>query len=118
MLILEGALGILAGVLTFVWPDITALVLLYVVAFWAVFTGVAEIAAAVALRREIEGEWALILGGVLSVVFGIVLAVLPGVGLLSLVWLVGIYALVFGIALITLAFRVRGLRGRESGRVA
>jgi uncharacterized membrane protein HdeD (DUF308 family) len=62
------------------------------------------------LRREIEGEWALILGGVLSVIFGIILAVLPGVGLLTLVWLIGIYAIVFGIALIVLAFRVRGTR--------
>ena len=71
----------------------------------------AQIVAAVSLRREIEGEWALIVGGVLSVNFGIILAVLPGVGLLSLVWLIGIYAILFGIALIVLAFRVRGMRG-------
>lgn len=117
VLIIEGVLGVLAGLVTFVWPGITALVLLYVIAIWAIFTGVAEIVTAIALRREIEGEWALILGGALSVIFGIILAVLPGVGLLSLVWLVGIYAILFGIALIVLAFRVRGMQGTGSSRV-
>jgi uncharacterized membrane protein HdeD (DUF308 family) len=117
VLIVEGVLGILAGFVALAWPGITALALLYVIAFWAIFTGVAEIAAAVALRREIEGEWALILGGALSVIFGLILAVLPWVGLLSLVWLVGLYAIVFGIALIVVAFRVRGMGGRRSSRV-
>jgi uncharacterized membrane protein HdeD (DUF308 family) len=117
VLIIEGILSVLAGIVALLWPGITALVLLYVIAFWAIFTGVAEMIAAVALRREIEGEWALILGGVLSVIFGIILAVLPGVGLLSLVWLIGIYAILFGIALIVLAFRVRGTRGRGNSRV-
>jgi uncharacterized membrane protein HdeD (DUF308 family) len=118
VLIIEGMLSILAGIVALLWPGITALVLLYVIAFWAIFTGVAEIVAAVALRREIEGEWALIQGGVLSVIFGIILAVLPGVGLLSLVWLIGIYAILFGIALIALAFRVRVMRGQRNRRVA
>ena len=117
VLIIEGVLGVLAGLVTVGWPGITALVLLYVIAIWAIFTGVAEIVAAIALRREIEGEWALILSGAISVIFGIILAVLPGVGLLSLVWLVGIYAILFGIALIVLAFRVRGMQGTGSSRV-
>jgi uncharacterized membrane protein HdeD (DUF308 family) len=73
--------------------------------------------AAVSLRREIEGEWALFLVEILSVIFGIILAVLPGVGLLSLVWLIGLYALAVGGALIVLAFRVRGAPRRESSRV-
>jgi uncharacterized membrane protein HdeD (DUF308 family) len=71
---------------------------------------------AISLRREIENEWLMILSGGLSVLFGVILAVLPGVGLLSLVWLVGIYALIFGVALIALGFEVRGHR-RESSRV-
>jgi len=108
VLIAEGALGIVAGLVALAWPSITALVLLYVVAIWAILSGVAEMIAAVALRREIAGEWALFLVGVLSVIFGIILAVLPSVGLLSLVWLVGLYALAVGVALIVLAFRVRG----------
>jgi uncharacterized membrane protein HdeD (DUF308 family) len=113
--IAEGAFGIVAGLVAVAWPGITALVLLYVVAIWAILSGVAEMIAAVSLRREIEGEWALFLVGVLSVALGVAMAVLPGVGLLSLVWLVGLYALVVGIALIVLGFRVRGLR---SARVA
>jgi uncharacterized membrane protein HdeD (DUF308 family) len=116
--IAEGASGIVAGLVALAWPSITALVLLYVVAIWALLSGVAEMIAAVSLRREIEGEWALFLVGVLSVLLGAAMAVLPGVGLLSLVWLVGLYALAVGVALIVLAFRVRG-RGRgSSGRVA
>jgi len=114
----KGASGIVAGLVALAWPSITALVLLYVVAIWAILSGVAEIFAAVALRREMAGEWALFLVGVLSVIFGTILAVLPGVGLLSLVWLVGLYALVVGVALIVLALRVRRLQGRENRRVA
>jgi uncharacterized membrane protein HdeD (DUF308 family) len=93
-------------------------VLLYIIAIWAIFTGIAEIVAAVALRRELEGEWVLFLVGVLSVILGVVMAVLPGVGLLSLVWLVGLYALAVGVAMIVLALRVRRLRRRELRRVA
>jgi uncharacterized membrane protein HdeD (DUF308 family) len=118
VLIAEGTSGIVAGLVALAWPSITALVLLYVVAIWAILSGVAEIIAAVALRREMAGEWALFLVGVLSVIFGIILAVLPGVGLLSLVWLVGLYALAVGVALIVLALRVRGLRRHEGRRVA
>ncbi len=117
VIIAEGASGIVAGLVALAWPSITALVLLYVVAIWAILSGVAEMIAAVALRREIAGEWVLFLVGVLSVIFGIILAILPGVGLLSLVWLVGLYALAVGVALIVLAFRVRGTRGRGNSRV-
>ena len=118
VLIAEGASGIVAGLVALAWPGITALVLLYVVAIWAILSGVAEMIGAVSLRREIKGEWALFLVGVLSVILGVVMAFLPGVGLLSLVWLVGLYALAVGVALIVLALRVRG-RGRgSSGRVA
>jgi uncharacterized membrane protein HdeD (DUF308 family) len=115
LLLAEGALGVLAGLVAFFYPGITALVLLYVIAFWAIFTGILEVVMAIWLRREIENEWLMGLSGVLSVLFGVILAVLPGVGLLSLVWLVGIYALIFGVALIVLGFRVRGRRA--SGRV-
>ena len=104
----EGAFGIVAGLVALAWPGVTALVLLYVVAIWAILSGLAEVIAAVALRREIEGEWVLFLVGVLSVVLGVAMAVLPGVGVLSLIWLVGLYALAVGVALIVLALRVRG----------
>ncbi len=73
---------------------------------------------AISLRREPENEWLMVVSGVLSVLFGVILAALPGVGLLSLVWLIGIYALIFGIALIVLGFRVRGHRASGSSRVS
>jgi uncharacterized membrane protein HdeD (DUF308 family) len=115
--IAEGAFGILAGLVALAWPDVTALVLLYVVAIWAILSGIAEIIAAVALRREIEGEWVLFLVGVLSVVLGVAMAVLPGVGVLSLIWLVGLYALAVGVAMIVLSLRVRDARRRGSSGV-
>jgi uncharacterized membrane protein HdeD (DUF308 family) len=107
----------LAGLVALAWPGVTALVLLYVVAIWPILSGVAEVIAAVALRREIEGEWVLFLVGVLSVVLGVTMTVLPGVGLLSLIWLVRLYALAIGVAMIVLAFRVRDARRRRSTRV-
>src|ERR671916_3338776 len=107
LLLVEGVLGVLAGLVAFLWPGITALALLYLVAAWAIVTGILQIVGAIRLRREIEGEWALILGGILSVLFGVLLVVLPGPGILALVWLIGAYAVAFGVILIVLAFRVR-----------
>ncbi len=109
LLLIEGALGMVAGLILLVNPGLGAAVLLYVIAFWAIITGVMEILAAISLRQEIDNTWLMILGGGLSVLFGLILAVLPGAGLLSLTWLIGAYALVFGIAFIVLGFRVRGL---------
>jgi uncharacterized membrane protein HdeD (DUF308 family) len=93
------------------------LVLLYVIAFWAVFGGILRIVSAILLRREIDNEWSMALSGALSVLLGVILAVLPGAGLLSLAWLIGVFALGVGVTLIVLAFRVRGQRTSESGRV-
>ena len=101
-----GVLGIVAGVVTFAWPGLTALSLLYLVAFWAIVTGTFQVIAAVALRRELDGEFWMALGGVASIVFGAVLVAFPGGGLLSLVWLVGIWSVVFGISSLSLAYRL------------
>jgi uncharacterized membrane protein HdeD (DUF308 family) len=111
VLLLEGVAGVLAGLIAFVLPGMTALVLLYLIAGWSIATGVLEAATAIRLRREIQGEWALVAGGALSVLFGVVLAVLPVVGILSLVWLIGAYAVAFGVLLIITAFRVRSDEG-------
>jgi uncharacterized membrane protein HdeD (DUF308 family) len=110
MMIIVGLAGIATGVLTFLWPGITALVLLYIIAAWAIVMGIFQIAAAIRLRREIEDEWWLILGGIASVIFGVLLVIMPGAGALASVWIIGIYAIIFGILMIVLAFRLRGLQ--------
>jgi len=108
-LLLEGLTGIVIGVLTFFWPNVTGLVLLYLIASWAVITGIFEIVAAIQYRRVISGEWVMILNGLLSVLFGIVLFVFPSAGAMSLVWLIGMYAMAFGIMELIFAFRLRSL---------
>src|SRR2546426_8749476 len=111
--ILKGLAGIAAGVLAFVWPALTALALLYLIAGWAIVTGVLEIVAAVHLHRA-HGEWLLILNGVLSVLFGFLVVIWPSAGVLTLLWLIGAYAIVFGIVLLVLAFRLRNLHRRQT----
>lgn len=106
-MLLQGVVGIAAGVLTFAWPGITALVLLYLIAAWAMITGIFQIVQAIRLRKEIEGEWMLVLGGIASVVFGLLLQIFPGAGALATVWLIGIYSMAFGVLLMFLAFRLR-----------
>ena len=118
--LVEGLAGIGAGLVTVIWPGITTLVLLYVVAAWAVITGLFEILAAVRLRADLQDEWLLGLGGLASVIFGVFLFVSPGAGVLAVLWLVGGYAIFFGVVLIALALRLRATspRGRASRRYA
>jgi uncharacterized membrane protein HdeD (DUF308 family) len=113
VLMLEGLVGVLAGIAAFIWPGLTALVAVYLIAAWALLTGVLEIAAAIRLRRQIEGEWLLVVGGVLSILLAVLLFVLPGAGATALVWVLGAYAILFGIMLLALSFRVRGHTSRR-----
>jgi uncharacterized membrane protein HdeD (DUF308 family) len=105
-----GLLGVGAGLLTFVWPGVTALVLLFFIAVWALTTGILQILGAIQLRKEIDNEWLLILGGIVSVIFGLLLMIQPGAGALALVSVIGAYALVHGSLLVSFALRVRGHR--------
>ncbi len=107
LVLLQGLVGIGIGFLTFFAPGITALALLFYIAIWAIATGVLETAAAIRLRKEIDNEWLLLLAGLASVVFGILLAAQPAVGALALLWLIGSYAILFGVLLLILAFKVR-----------
>ena len=107
VLLLEGLVGIGVGVLTLFAPGVTALALLFYIAIWAVTTGVLEIVAAIRLRKEIEGEWLLVLGGLASVAFGVLLMARPGAGALAVLWIIAAYAVVFGAILVVLAFKAR-----------
>jgi uncharacterized membrane protein HdeD (DUF308 family) len=113
-LVLEGIVGIIAGILTFLWPGITAMVLLYLIAFWAIFTGVLEIIAGIRLRQVLSDEIWLILMGVLSLLFGLFILIFPSAGALAVVYWIGAYALLFGIMLLALAFRLRSFRHVEA----
>jgi uncharacterized membrane protein HdeD (DUF308 family) len=110
-LIFGGLLGILAGLVTFVMPGITALGLLILIAVWALVTGILEIIAAIKLRKIITNEWLLILAGIASVAFGVILLLRPAAGALALIWWFGAWALIFGILMIVLAFRMRSWKG-------
>ncbi len=106
-LLVGGLLGIGAGVVTYTWPGLTAAVLLAVIAIWAIMMGVFEVAAAIRLRKQLDGEWALIFAGVLSVAFGVFLVMRPAAGALAVVLWIGVYALISGIALVALGLRLR-----------
>jgi uncharacterized membrane protein HdeD (DUF308 family) len=106
-LLIGGLFGIAAGILTFAVPHITAIVLLYFIAFWAIMSGVSEIAAAIRLRKVITGEWLLALIGALSVLFGCYLVAAPARGALAVTMWIGLYASLLGVALLVFAFRLR-----------
>jgi uncharacterized membrane protein HdeD (DUF308 family) len=106
-LAMVGLLGIAAGLLTFLMPGLSALVLLFFIAGWAIATGVFQIIGAIQLRKEIDNEWLLILGGIISVLFGIGVMLAPGAGALALVWVIGTYAVIIGVLLVSLAFRLK-----------
>lgn len=106
-LVVVGLIGIAAGVVTFLWPGITAILLVLFIGGWALVHGIFEIIGAIQLRKEIDNEWMLILGGVLSVLFGAVVLIAPGAGALGLVWVIAAYSIVFGILFVALSLRLR-----------
>jgi len=106
-LVLVGLAGIGAGAVTFFWPGITALTLLYFIAGWIIAIGVLQIVGAIELRRFIKDEWWLILDGALGVLFGILVFAMPGAGALALIWLIAVFAIAFGALMIGFAFKVR-----------
>lgn len=112
VLLLTGLAGVAIGVLTFYAPGITALGLLFYIAVWMTGTGLLQVVAGIRLRKEVEGELWLILSGVISITLGVFLVARPGAGALSVLWLIGTYAVLFGLILIVLAFRVRSFANR------
>ncbi len=116
LVLLSGLISIAAGILVFVWPLLTALILLYLIAARALIVGIMDIIAAIRLRKEIEGEWMLILAGIASVLFGLIMFIWPGAGALAVIWLIAIYAIFVGLMLLILAFKVRSWRSQLEER--
>jgi len=115
VLLLEGLVGIAAGLLTFLFPMVATLALLYLIALWAILTGVLEIVAAIGLRREIQGEWLLAISGIVSLILGVLLLIFPAAGEVTVIWLIGVYAILFGAVLLGLGLRLRKL-GRQPSK--
>lgn len=113
VLVIEGLVGIAAAAVTVLWPAITTLALIFVIGAWAVITGAMEIAAAVRLRKYITGEWLLLLSGIASLIFGVLVMVYPLAGGLVIALWFGAYVFIFGAIMVTLAFRLRSLRNRQ-----
>jgi uncharacterized membrane protein HdeD (DUF308 family) len=109
--LVEGLIGIIAGVVAFLYPGLAGIALLSLIAAWAILTGVVEIAAAIRMRKEISNEWLLALGGILSIAAGVAIIMQPAAGGLAIVWIIGTYAILFGILLIVLGFRLKNWDG-------
>lgn len=106
-LAIVGIAGLVAGGLTFLMPGLTALVLLTFIAVWAIILGIMEIYGAIKLRKEIEGEWFLILNGAMSVLFGILLLWRPMSGALAVIWIIGAYAIILGVIYVIFGLKLR-----------
>lgn len=115
LLLLWGLVGVIAGTLTFFVPQLTALAIMFYIAIWAIATGVLQIVAAIRLRKEIQNEWMLVLGGVLSIAFGVILMAQPLAGAIILLWLIAGFALVHGVLLVIVSFRLRRLGNQLAG---
>jgi uncharacterized membrane protein HdeD (DUF308 family) len=111
-MILLGVLSVVAGILTFVWPNITAVALLALIAAWAIVRGIVEIYAAVRLHALIENDWLLFLGGICSILFGALVVWRPRAGALAVLWIIGAYAIVYGVVMIAFSFQLHSMKGR------
>jgi uncharacterized membrane protein HdeD (DUF308 family) len=118
LLLLSGILSIVLGIMVYRWPGETALTLGYLIGFWAILTGILEVVVAVTLRNAIRGEWLYVVFGVISVVFGVYVTLVPGLGLVYLTILIAIYGFAAGISLIGMAFRLRGLPEQQRDLMA
>jgi uncharacterized membrane protein HdeD (DUF308 family) len=114
-MVVGGIAGIAAAAITVLVPNITALFLVTLIGAWAIVTGITEVVAAYQLRKEINNEWLLALDGVISVLFGIYVVLFPGAGAIAIVWIIAAFAIISGVVLLALAFRMRSLGERMGG---
>lgn len=117
-IILLGILGIAAGIASFVWPQITVVVLLVLIAVWAIVAGVVQIAAAIRLRKVIRNEWFMVITGAVTLILGLLLIVQPAEGALALLVAIAFFAIAWGLVLVVLGLRLRQLRGSTATSAA
>ena len=108
---LAGLVSMAAGVIAIAWPGITSMALLWVIAAWAILSGIFQIMAGIEIRKAVEGVWVLYVGGALAILFGLMLFFRPGAGALSVVWLIVTFMILFGILQVILSFKLKGLHG-------
>lgn len=115
-LLLRGLVGIALGLMTFAWPGVTALILVYIIAAWAVAVGVFQLLIGILIgllfKQRLTGTWLLIVGGIVSIILGFWLVAAPGDGAVALAWLIGTFALAYGLILLAAGFRLRALLQR------
>jgi len=109
--LLQGIVGVAVGIIAFAWPAVTATAMLYMIAFWAIAIGSLELMAGIGICRDVDGGWLLGSGGFLTILLGVALLVWPGAALLSMIWLIGAYAIFFGVVLIAFGFKLRKTGG-------
>jgi uncharacterized membrane protein HdeD (DUF308 family) len=114
--VLDGILGIAVGVATFVFPGVTAQAMVLLIGVWAILTGIFEVIAGFEL--PIKRDWLLVLAGIASIVFGVLVFAYPVTGALAIAWLIGAYALVFGVSMLAFGIRLRSLRGSPATATA
>jgi uncharacterized membrane protein HdeD (DUF308 family) len=112
-MVLIGVVGVIAGIGAILWPGLTASLLLMVIAFWAIFMGAFQILTAIRIRKEIENEWMLIVSGVLTLLLGLGIVLMPGLAAVAIVWTLASYAIVFGVLLVVLGFKLKGLKPED-----
>lgn len=116
--VVQGVIGIGIGLVTFFWPQVTAVTLLVIIGIWAILKGIGEIMWAIDLRKFIEREWLLVVAGVASILFGLLLILRPGAGALAVLWLIALFAVFYGILFLVLGWKLRSLKGEIKERVA
>ncbi|NQT29084.1 MAG: HdeD family acid-resistance protein [Candidatus Saganbacteria bacterium] len=106
--ILSGVISVLIGLAIFIWPAPALLIIIYVIAIWAVITGIFQIVGGIAMRKQVSGEWMMILSGIASLILGSILVIFPLLGTLAYIWVFGIYAVIFGVLMVGSAFQLKG----------
>lgn len=116
-MVIQSVLSVLLGLGALIWPIVAVFALVMIIAVWAIVTGVAEIVTAVRMRSQISSEWLLIFVGALSVIFGLLLLLWPGLGALAIITVIGVYAIIFGVALAIAGFRLKGTTASATSTV-